>query len=128
MPHHHHNSRPHLTPDDSQPEASATTNNVFAKFGFEEMDPEMMDMFLGMVVTQVDTDIVSAGVELVKKSKVFDRVLEIVEKKSGGDVALEKRTMFVLAMLTGSCCMLEAVDLGLVPDSGDDEDDDEEGV
>lgn len=134
MSHSHRGSRPHLPPDpptiSSQPEPVTEHHNPYAKFGFDKLDPKVLDMFLGIVALSMDKDMdaVSVGIELVKESTVYTKVLDLVARKCGGDKDQEKRMMFVLAMFTGASCMLQAVDDGLVVDTtGGDNDEDEEG-
>ena len=80
----------------------------------------MLDYFLGITMFGVDTDTMEVTVELVKRSKVYQHMLVVINKQAKGDVELEKASFFVLAMLTGASCMLHAVDEGYVDTMSDD--------
>lgn len=126
MSHHHRN---HWPPPTSQPEplVSEPAPTLGAKFGFEALNVEELDITLNIVCHPGASDYVLALVEMLGKSKVYSTVVETVRKQCGGNKDLEMKMMFSLAVLTGASCMLTAVDEGLVEESGEGEFDGEEG-
>ena len=135
MSHRHHNSTtppstpsspsssPSSTDANSQPEPNSVSDfeEICNKLGFESLDPAVLDYFLGITMLGVDTDTMEVTVELVKRSKVYQHMLVVINKQAKGDVELEKASFFVLAMLTGASCMLHAVDEGYVVDTMSDD-------